>query len=100
MSTGKGGRRNGAAAIRPVHANAIWRNDGLSAKVTGNLPRIPDDSLRDSPSARARRRHGGQFHGRDRSDHRFYGHAADRWPAWRLAALQLGVRGIPAVADG
>ena len=28
---------------RPLHANAIWRKDGLSVKVTGNLPRNPDD---------------------------------------------------------
>ena len=28
-------------AIRPVHANAIWRKDGFSGIVTGNLPRKP-----------------------------------------------------------
>ncbi len=68
--------------------------------VTGNFPRTTDDSPHHSPHACARRRYGGEFYGRDRSDHRFHRHAADRRPTRRPAALQLGVRGVPADADG
>ena len=84
---------------RPLHANAIWRKGGLSVKVTGNLPRNPHDLPDDSPAACARRRYGGEFHDRDRSDDRLDRHAADRRPARRPAALQLGVRGVPSDAD-
>ncbi len=83
----------------PHHANAIWRKDGFSGIVTGNLPRIRDESRHDSPNACARRRYGGEFYDRDRSDDRIHRHAADRRPARWTAALQLGVRGVPSDAD-
>ena len=68
----------------------------FSLKRAGNLPRIADDSPRNSPSARARRRHGGEFHDRDRSNDRLDRHAADRCQlgglplySWVFAAFLL-----------
>ena len=37
----EGPKRSFGAAIRPVHANAIWRKHSFSGIVTGNLPRKP-----------------------------------------------------------
>ena len=71
----------------------------LPLKVTCNLPRIADDPPYNSPTARARRRDGGEFHDRHRSDDRLDRHAADRRPARRPASLQLGVLGVPSDPD-
>ena len=81
-----------AAAADPLHEIAIGAGAFSHLKVAGNLPRSPHALPDDSPHAGARRRDGGEFHDRDRSDDRLDRHAADRRAAWRLAALQLGVR--------
>ena len=76
-----------------------WRTGCFSLIVAGNLQETPHALPHDSPDACARRRYGGEFHDRDRSDDRLHRHAADCWPARRIAALQLGVRGVPFDAD-
>ena len=86
-------------ARMPSSRDRDWRKRAFSLKGRGNLPRSPHALPDDSPSAGARRRNGGEFHDRDRSDDRLDRHAADRRAAGRLAALQLGVLGVPVDSD-